>query len=103
MFAAPIGDGHVPMIALDDLAFWARHIFDDPKMSAGKNLEIASEMVSWPELVETFQRVTGRKAEFKRLTMDEWFDLWTSGDEPIATQLEGGTTNEQNFRLAVQS
>lgn len=98
VFAAPIGTGHVPMIALDDLAFWVHHIFSDPKSTAGKDVEVASALVAWPDLVSTFSRVTGKKAEFLSMSLDEWFGMWLSGDEPIATALAGGTTNEENFR-----
>lgn len=30
--------------------------------------------------------------------MDEYFDLWENAEVPVATDLPGGTTWEQNFR-----
>jgi len=95
VFAAPIGDGHVPMIALSDLGWWARHIFDSPSTTTGKDLEVCSQVVSWPEIVETFKRVTGKKAEYKRLTIDEYYDLYSGADLPISKL--SPTTYRQNF------
>lgn len=87
------------MVALDDIGFWARHIFDDPSTTTGQDLEIASEMVSYPHIVDTFTRVTGQKAEYKRLTLEEYFDLFDpiTADGPVASGVTGGTTYRQNF------
>ena len=41
------------------ISWWARHIFDSPETTAGKDLKVASEVVSWTDLVATFKRVTG--------------------------------------------
>ena len=45
VFASPIGDGHVCMIALEDLGFFARYAFDHRAAVSGKDLEVASEWV----------------------------------------------------------
>lgn len=73
VFASPIGRGHVPMIALPDLGYFARYTFDHREETSGKDLEVASEMVQWDELVRTFEKVTGNKAEYKPVALDEWF------------------------------
>lgn len=86
VFASPIGSGHVPMIALPDLGYFARYTFDHRAETSGKDLEVASEMVQWDELVKTFKKVTGNKAEYKPVALDEWFVLSSSssqGDQPI--------------------
>ncbi|KAH9926551.1 NAD(P)-binding protein [Epithele typhae] len=72
VFAAPIGDGHVPMVALDDLGFFARYAFDHRADVAGRDLEVASARVGWAELAATYARVTGRRAEYLPLSLDEW-------------------------------
>lgn len=55
VFAGAIGDGHMPMLYVEDLGFWVRHVLDNPdKTTTGVELEIASEMVSYPQIVETF-------------------------------------------------
>lgn len=73
VFASPIGSGHVPMIALPDLGYFARYTFDHREETSGKDLEVASEMVQWDVLVKTFEKVTGNKAEYKPVALDEWF------------------------------
>jgi len=85
VFAGPIGDGHAPLVALQDIAFWVRHTFDNPEKTSGKDLEIASDSFTWDELVATFTKVTGKKAVYKRLTMDEFFDLFINADLEAAT------------------
>lgn len=47
VFNSPIGDGHIPMIALADLGFFARYAFDHHAQTSSKNLEIASDWVGW--------------------------------------------------------
>jgi len=100
VFASPISDGHVSMIALPDLGFWARYTFDHRAETSAKDLEVASEMVGWDHLVETFTKVTGQPAIFVRQTLDEWFENFTNVDKPVANEKErgdGSTTIKQNF------
>jgi hypothetical protein len=80
-----MGDGHAPLIALKDIAFWVRKTFDNPDTMTGTDLEIVSEVVDWQTIVETFTRITGRPAEYKNVTMDEFFDLFENTDMPAAT------------------
>lgn len=35
-------------------------------------MEIASEVIGWDDLVKTFEKVTGLKAVYKRLDINEW-------------------------------
>src|SRR5215471_8068801 len=46
VFAAPLGKGHVPIITLPDLGYFAHYIFDHPEETAGKNLEVASDYLA---------------------------------------------------------
>ncbi|KAI0252116.1 NAD-P-binding protein [Lactifluus subvellereus] len=87
VFNSPIGDGHIPMIALADVGFFARYTFDHRVETSGKNLEIASEWVGWEHLVATFTKVTGQKAEYNRETLD-----------PVAAEGGPGSTSwAENF------
>lgn len=101
VFASPIGNGHVPMIALSDLGFFARYSFDHREEVSGKNLEIASQMVTWygPDgVVETFKRVTGQKAVYVPQSVDEWMGNFTNTDMLMAVDTEqGSTTWKENF------
>ena len=100
VFASPIEDGHVPMIALEDLGFFARYTFDHRAETSGKDLEIATDWVNWDYLIKTFTKVTGHKAEFLRQSPDEWFKNWARVDHPVANERpfgDGSTTWRQNF------
>lgn len=99
MFKSPMGHGgSIPLIALDDLGWWARYIFDNPSSTTGKNLEIASEPSTFPHIVDTFKRVTGLPAEYEALSMDEYFKLWNGNEIPLAYDDPSGKSWEENFR-----
>ncbi len=100
VFASPVGTGHVPMIALPDLGFFARYIFDNRAATSREELEIASDWVDWDYLVKTFTKVTGKKAEYLSLPIDEWMDLFLGTDRPLANDQRSGdgtTTWRENF------
>ena len=100
VFATPIGKGHVAMIALTDVGYFARYSFDNRELVSGKDLEVASEMVGWDHLVETFKRVTGQKAVVVHQTVDEWLNNLNYMDMPIAGERrapDGSTTRRENF------
>jgi hypothetical protein len=92
VFAAPIEDGHVPMIALKDLGWWARYTFDHREETSGRELNVTSERVHWDHLVETFTKVTGKPAVFRRLTVEEWIALF----DAEKLQVSFGNSKEKN-------
>ena len=73
VFPAPIDDGYVSMIALDDLAFYVDWIFNNPEKSVGIDLAVATEDVYWDDLIKTFTEVTGKKAVNPKLTPEQYF------------------------------
>jgi hypothetical protein len=73
VFAAPLGDGALPLIVLEDLGWYARWIFDHPERSVGMWLKASTEHVHWADLASTFTAVTGKRAVYKNLTLDEYF------------------------------
>jgi hypothetical protein len=93
VFNAPLGDGHVPLIALADLGFFVRYTFDHRVETSAQNLEIASEMVGWDHLVATFTKVTGKQAEYNRESLDEWFSKMQNADKPVAVEGGPGSTS----------
>ncbi|PSS36775.1 hypothetical protein PHLCEN_2v1406 [Hermanssonia centrifuga] len=100
VFATPVGDGHVPMLALSDLGFFARYTFDHRTMTSGQNLAIASDVVGWDYLVSTFREVTGEKAVVVTQSLDDWFANFDGVDKPVANEREdgdGSTSWRQNF------
>ncbi|KAJ7433425.1 NAD(P)-binding protein, partial [Mycena galericulata] len=100
VFAAPFEDGKLPLIALKDLGWWARWTFDHRAETSGRDLNVTSERVSWDQLVETFKKVTGKPAVYRRLTLDE---MWANADDrvnnPVASEKkrgDGSTTIWEN-------
>jgi len=73
VFAAPLGNGHPPLIYLPDLGRYARWLFDHPERSNGMNLRIATEDVGWDYLAKTFTEITGKKAVYLDITLDQLF------------------------------
>ncbi|KAI0071520.1 NAD(P)-binding protein [Panus rudis PR-1116 ss-1] len=84
VFTSPIGDGHMPMVSLRDIAYFARYIFDHRVETSGKDLRIASDDVTWDYLVRTFTKVTGKPAVYLRQSIDEWWTNWDGADRPYA-------------------
>ncbi|KAI0643403.1 NAD-P-binding protein [Trametes meyenii] len=102
VFAAPIGNGHVPMIALTDVGFFARYLFDNHEATSAQELRVAGDRVDWPYLVSTFTKVTGQPAVYLPLSMDDWFALFNQDDinKPLANEKQipdGSTTWRENF------
>ena len=96
VFASPVGHGHVPMIALSDLGFFARYIFDHRTETSGQDLRVTSDMVGWDYLIDTFQKVTGQKAVWVKQSVDEWFGNFDGADDPLAIDIskQGTATAE---------
>ncbi|KAH9910692.1 uncharacterized protein BXZ73DRAFT_108644 [Epithele typhae] len=61
-----------PMVALQDLGFFACYAFDH---RSGRDLEVASAGFGWAELAATYARVTGCRAEYLPLSVDEWIGV----------------------------
>ena len=98
VFLTPVGNGHVPMIALSDLGFFARYTFDNRTLTSGKDLKIASDIVGWEYLRATFERVTGQRAEVVYQSIEEWMGNLTGTEQPVAWYAPpGGLTWKQNF------
>ncbi|KAE8447779.1 hypothetical protein EG329_010173 [Mollisiaceae sp. DMI_Dod_QoI] len=73
VFKAPVGAGRPPMIFLEDLGRYGRWLIDHPEKSSGMNLKISTEQVGWEDVAEAFAEVTGKKAAFRDITLDEYF------------------------------
>ncbi|KZT36391.1 hypothetical protein SISSUDRAFT_1121002 [Sistotremastrum suecicum HHB10207 ss-3] len=102
IFAAPIGQGHVPMISLKDLGYFARYIFDHREAFSARDLEVTSDLVAWDKLVETFIKFTGKRAKFVDIPIEIWLQLLKNTDRPRANKFydsgsSGHTTWGENF------
>jgi hypothetical protein len=100
-----IGDGKIPLIALEDVGVYNLWIFDNPQESAGLDLEVATDQVSMTDIAETFTKVTGKKGVHKKLPLQEYLDLaepypnayanWAAG--PNAIRDKDAMTWRENF------
>lgn len=70
----PLGEGAVAHVALEDCAYYARWLFDNPARADGLNLEVAIEPVAYADLAAAFQRVTGRPARYIDTPLDAYFN-----------------------------
>jgi uncharacterized protein YbjT (DUF2867 family) len=75
MFAVPLGDGRCPLIYLGDYGQYARWMFDSPSKSVGIELHVATEDIAWKDLAAAFTEVTGKKAVYKDVTLEEYFSM----------------------------
>jgi hypothetical protein len=75
VFAVPLGDSKCPLIYLEDYGAYARWLFDNPARSNGLELHVATEDIAWKDLAAAFTEVTGRKAVYKDVSLDEYFSL----------------------------
>jgi hypothetical protein len=87
VFALPIGDAKLPLIHLDDYGQYARWLLDNPARSNGLELHVATEDIAYKDLAAAFTEVTGKKAVYKELTLDEYFNLGIF-TQPDATIVE---------------
>lgn len=75
VFRLPFGTSRWPMVALDDIGWFAAHIFDHPEAWAGRTLPIASEALTGDDLARTFTKVTGIPAEYSAMPLDQYAQL----------------------------
>lgn len=83
VFRVPLSDGTIPFIYLDDLARYVYWIFSNPAESAGRDLRVATEHVSFYSVADDFTAVTGKPARYEPVSIEEW---WETG--PMAPNAE---------------
>jgi uncharacterized protein YbjT (DUF2867 family) len=84
IFAFASGGKPYPMVALDDIGWFAAHLFANPEHFVGRTLPIMSQSLTFEEVAETFSRVTGIPAEHQDIPAEvQWpaampisHDLW---------------------------
>lgn len=75
VFAVPLGDAKCPLIYLEDYGAYARWLLDHPERSNGLELHVATEDIAWKDLAAAFTEVTGKKAIYWNVSLDEYFNL----------------------------
>jgi hypothetical protein len=100
VFKAPVGSGSPPMIYLEDLGKYARWIIDNPDSSSGMNLKIATDHVGFADLAKTFTEVTGKKARFQDVTLEEYFasGVMRAPDAKVGHSVSHDDTTLQTYR-----
>lgn len=64
------------MIAADDIGFFAATAFDDREEFLGRELEIAGDELTFPEVAATYERVTGVPTRFEPKPIEERMFEW---------------------------
>lgn len=70
IFELALGDGRWPLIALDDIAWFAGHMFDDWQGWGARDLAVVAEGLTGAEIAATFEKVTGRPAAYRPVPPD---------------------------------
>ncbi|KAF5548334.1 hypothetical protein FPHYL_9949 [Fusarium phyllophilum] len=65
-------DTKIPLIALCDVGIYNLWIFDNPTESAGLDVSVATDNVSFADIARIFTEVTGTPAVHKTLTWEEY-------------------------------
>ena len=66
----PLGNGRWPLIALEDIAWFAAHVLEDWGRWGGRTLRVAGDSPTGTQIAETFERVTGTPAAYQDLPLD---------------------------------
>jgi len=99
VFTAPVGAGRPPMIYLEDLGGYAKWMFDNPDRSNGMNLRIATDLVGWEDLARTFTEVTGKKAMFRDVSLNDYFKSGVLPvDVKVGHSVDGDDGTLQTYR-----
>jgi hypothetical protein len=85
-------NGAVVHVSLEDCAYYARWLFDNPDRD-GIDLEVAIEHVHYKDLAAAFERVTGTKATFVDVSLEEY---WKTGPMSARGDRPAGVTADIN-------
>jgi hypothetical protein len=95
----PLGNGHLPLMILDDLAAFALLMFEDRAKWSGKTLNVASQFATGEEIAEATSRISGVKAVYNSITFDEWNANWPLAELPVSATDPQGPTWGQSFKM----
>jgi hypothetical protein len=69
-FALALGDGRWPLIALDDIAWFARHMLTRWQSWGARDLAVAGDALTGAEIADAFTRATGVAAAYQPVPLD---------------------------------
>lgn len=70
IFHLPMGDGTYPLIGLDDIAWYADHMFGNWHEGGAKDLAVIGDGLTGREIAAAFERVTQVPAEYASVPLD---------------------------------
>jgi uncharacterized protein YbjT (DUF2867 family) len=107
VWANPAKSGKIPLIALEDIGHYSLWLFNNPQESAGLDLKIATDEVSFADIAAVFTEVTGKKGVHQYVPLDEYLPAaepfpnapanFSAG--PSAVRDESTMTWRQNFSV----
>ncbi|KZP00639.1 NAD(P)-binding protein [Calocera viscosa TUFC12733] len=84
-FFSSIGDGVLPVIALDDIGTYVSWMFANKERASNLDLIVVTDILPYPDIVSAFEKVTGKKAVWKDLSYDEFAKIrGMTDDRPAA-------------------
>ncbi|RYP54409.1 hypothetical protein DL768_000826 [Monosporascus sp. mg162] len=68
----PAKAGKLPLISLQDVGVYSLWLFDNPSESAGLNLELMTDDVSFTDIARIFTEVTGKQGVHKSVPFEQY-------------------------------
>lgn len=72
-WTAPMGNGKFAPVALDDVGYYVKWLFEHRERADGLDLKVSIDNLGFGELVEAFERVTGKPARFVDVSLEEFW------------------------------
>lgn len=99
VFPLPLGPtGAMPLVSLPDMAKYAVWILENPSLSAGLELGIAIAHVTGTELAEAFTKVTGKRAHWDDVPLEQALKAFPPGR--IGASVSPGFDDKTNVTAA---
>jgi hypothetical protein len=89
----------LPLIALQDLAAFARIIFEDRERWSGQTLGVTSDFASGEKIVKTLTEVAGVPAVYVPCTGEEYASRIPWASQPVAKTDVDGPTHADNWLM----
>ncbi|EJU04872.1 hypothetical protein DACRYDRAFT_98644 [Dacryopinax primogenitus] len=93
-FYSSIGDGMVPLIALEDIGPYIDWIFTHRERASNLDLDVVTDIVQYPAIISSFEKVTGKKTHWNDLPYEEFAKIRGMTDDIPAAWAH--TTGEYN-------
>ncbi|EJU04873.1 NADP-binding protein [Dacryopinax primogenitus] len=89
VFHSSIGNGHLPLIALEDVGTYVQWIFDNKSRADNLDLVAVTDIPDYPTIISAFEKVTGKKAHWVDLPYDEYAAIRQLKDDVPAAWAHG--------------